>query len=57
MKQFHEGDNISNYRIIRTLGQGGMGTVYEVEHAPMRSMCPYVFKRKSQILFYTLNAK
>jgi hypothetical protein len=25
--------------------------------APMRSMCPYVLKQKSQILFYILNAK
>lgn len=31
MKQFYEGDIIGNYRIVRPLGQGAAGTVYEVE--------------------------
>lgn len=32
MKEFEEGSVIGKYRVIRLLGQGGMGTVYEVEH-------------------------
>ena len=32
MAELDEGSVIGNYRVIRLLGQGGMGTVYEVEH-------------------------
>ena len=32
MAEIGEGSVIGNYRVIRLLGQGGMGTVYEVEH-------------------------
>ena len=32
MAEIVEGSVIGNYRVIRLLGQGGMGTVYEVEH-------------------------
>ena len=32
MIEFEEGSVIGNYRIVRPHGQGGMGTVYEVEH-------------------------
>jgi len=32
IKELDEGSVIGNYRVIRLLAQGGMGTVYEVEH-------------------------
>ena len=32
MKELEAGSVIGNYRVVRMLGQGGMGTVYEVEH-------------------------
>ncbi len=32
MKKLEAGSVIGNYRVVRMLGQGGMGTVYEVEH-------------------------
>ena len=30
--RFEPGQRIGSYRVIRLLGQGGMGAVYEVEH-------------------------
>ena len=33
--EFHPGQQIGAYRIIRLLGQGGMGAVYEVEHTQL----------------------
>jgi len=32
MQKFKEGAQIGSYRVIRLLGKGGMGSVYEVEH-------------------------
>lgn len=29
---FEQGDTIGSYRVVRLLGTGGMGAVYEVEH-------------------------
>ena len=33
--EFQPGQQIGTYRIIRLLGQGGMGAVYEVEHTQL----------------------
>ena len=35
MVSFKPGDEIGSYRVVRPLGKGGMGAVYEVEHAQL----------------------
>lgn len=35
MVSFKPGDEIGSYRVVRALGKGGMGAVYEVEHAQL----------------------
>ena len=35
MVSFKPGDEIGSYRVVRPLGKGGMGAVYEVVHAQL----------------------
>ena len=44
---FEPGHKIGSYRIIRLLGQGGMGAVYEVEHTQLG--VHYALDRKSVV--------
>ena len=35
MAKFKPNDTIGVYRVIRAIGEGGMGAVYEVEHTQL----------------------
>ena len=35
MAKFNPNDTIGVYRVVRAIGEGGMGAVYEVEHTQL----------------------
>ncbi len=52
MRELETGSVIGNYRVVRMLGQGGMGTVYEVEHIELGThyaLKTYTFDSESDV--------
>lgn len=49
MVSFKPGDEIGSYRVVRALGKGGMGAVYEVEDIPPETVAEIISRATSRI--------
>ena len=48
-QQFSPGDQVGVYRLVRQIGEGGMGFIWEVEHIGLGRRCALKIMRQDQV--------